>query len=143
MQSIWPFKIHPISIKNPLGNGENIMTDTENTTPVATEATSTPEPKNENSNPRRGGRGEVGPHNIKGLYHSFQRREGRKSRGITLQAFAHMIAENGNDEEKVVALTWISNKSGLLKKKEREQRQKNKGAELAAIRQASKTKKGK
>jgi hypothetical protein len=114
------------------------MSDTENTSTETTTATLPTEPKKENANPHRGGRGEVGPHNIKGLFHSFQRREGRKSRHVSLKTFAHQLAENGNDEERDIALKWIANKAGALKKKEQEQRQKNKGAALIAIRQASK-----
>lgn len=78
------------------------------------------------------------PSSIKSLYHSFQRQEGRKSRGLGLKAFAHQLAENGSDEEKEIALKWLANKSGALEKKEREERQKNKGDQLVAIRQATK-----
>lgn len=111
------------------------MTDTDNTTVVSEPVK---EAKKDNANPRRGGRGEVGPHNIKGLFHSFQRREGRKAREVSLKEFAHQLAENGNDEERAIALKWIANKSGALKKKEREERQKNKGGTLSLIRQATK-----
>ena len=78
------------------------------------------------------------PSSLKTLYHTFQQQEGRKARGIGLKAFAHQLAENGSDEEKEVALKWLANKSGAQEKKERAERQKNKGAQLVAIRQATK-----
>src|SRR5208282_6081270 len=110
--------------------------------PTTTEASSTPvatpvEDKKENANPHRGGRGDVGPHNIKGLFHSFQRREKRHSRGVSLKAFAHQTAESGTDEEKIVALDWLKNKAGALVKKDKAARLTAKGATLVAIRLAS------
>lgn len=87
---------------------------------------------------RRGGRGIVGPHNIKGMFHAFQRREARKANGVSLKDFAHQTAENGSDEEKQIALTWLANKSGVSTKRDRAARQKNKGSQLIAIRLASK-----
>lgn len=114
---------------------ENTIT----TAPTNTTTTSTPDV----STRRNSSRGSVGEHNIKGLYHSFQRREGRKVRDLSLKDFAHQLAENGSDEEKLIALSWIANKTGALEKKQREERQKNKGFELATIRQATKNAKRK
>lgn len=111
---------------------------TETTEAVSTPLATPPEPKKENADPHRGRRGEVGPHNIKGLFHSFQRREKRHSRGVSLKAFAHQTAENGTDEEKIVALDWLKNKAGALVKKDKAARQTAKGSTLAAIRLASK-----
>lgn len=116
------------------------MTDTTNVA-VVPEATQEVAKDNDSSRSKR--RGVVGPHNMKGLFHSFQRREGRKSRGTSLKVFAHQIAESGNDEEREIALKWIANKAGALVKKEKELRQKNKGATLVAIRLASKNARGK
>ena len=95
------------------------------------EAASVPveEPKkaSKNESEKRGPRGEVGPHNFKGLFHSFQRREGRKSRGVSLKTFAHQTAENGTDEEKVLALDWIKRKVEKGCKADREKRKTEKG----------------
>lgn len=85
-----------------------------------------------------GKRGEVGPHNIKGLFHSFLR-QGRKNNGITLKDFARkVLAENVIPEEVELVEQWLDRKQGKDKKDDRARRQKNKGATLAAIRLASK-----
>jgi len=68
-------------------------------------------PAEESKSETRRHRGELGPHNLKGLYHSFRRKEGRKARHISLKSFAHTVAENGTDEEKTIALTWFKNKA--------------------------------
>lgn len=69
------------------------------------------EPKNESK--RRGGRGEIGPHNIKGLYHSFQRSQGRKASRVSMKEFAHNLAEDekATEEEKGICLKWFKNKA--------------------------------
>ena len=65
--------------------------------------------KNESS--RRGSRGEVGPHNMKGLWHSFQTKEGRKAKRISMKVWAHQMAENGTEEEKIIVLDWFKHKA--------------------------------
>lgn len=70
-----------------------------------------------NESPRRGARGEVGAHNMKGLWHSFQRKEGRKAKRVSMKTFAHQIAETGTDEEKVIALDWFKHKAELKRNK--------------------------
>lgn len=114
------------------------MTDVAQTVETIEVASAPLEAKKENADSHRGGKGEVGPHNIKGLFHSFQRREKRHSRGVSLKTFAHQTAEGGTDEEKIIALDWLKNKSGALVKKEKAARQTAKGALLTAIRLASK-----
>lgn len=118
------------------------MSDTTDTT-VASETSqeTAKDTSKDNDTSRSKRRGIVGPHNMKGLFHSFQRREGRKShksRSTSLKVFAHQLAETGNDEEREIALKWLANKAGAQVKKEKELRQKNKGATLVAIRLASK-----
>lgn len=76
------------------------------------------EQKNPTKSDARSSRGEVGPHNVKGLYHSFQRREGRKAKHIPLKKFAHSMVEENNElglkateEEQVVVLDWFKSKA--------------------------------
>jgi len=50
---------------------------------------------------------------MKGLYHSFQRSEGRKAKCVSLKAFANKLAEDekATEEEKSLALKWLKNKA--------------------------------
>jgi len=69
------------------------------------------EETNNNESARRGSRGEIGAHNMKGLWHSFQHKEGRKAKRMSMKTFAHQVAESGTDEEKIIALDWFKNKA--------------------------------
>lgn len=120
-----------MTTSNDTNTESTVVVDTTVATTTVTEVATQPESY-------RAQRGDVGPHNIKGLYHSFIRHEGRKTPSLSLRAFAHSLAENGSDEEKEIALSWIANKAGALEKKQRADRQKNKGASLAAIALATK-----
>lgn len=114
------------------------MSNETTTNNTATETVVEAKPTSKNESKHRGDRGEVGPHNMKGIYHSFKRREGRKARGVPLKSFAHLIAETGTEEEKEVALKWLKTKAERGCRADRERRKTEKGSLNKTIAQATK-----
>lgn len=115
----------------------NATTDTASAKVETTEAVSTTTESKQDTT-RRGPRGDVGPHNVKGLYHSFLR-QGRKNHGVSLKDFARrVVADNVIPEEVELVKAWFFCKRGDNEKAAKALREKNKGATLAAIRLASK-----
>ena len=81
-----------------------------------------PQPQEEQTNPTKPGRQNTGekvpPHNVKALFHSFKRREGRKVKHISMKTWAHAMVEENNElglkpteEEQVLVLQWFKDKA--------------------------------
>jgi hypothetical protein len=87
------------------------------------------------SEENRNERGEVGTgtvsRNIKRLFRSV-------NTSLSLKEFARSLTANGNEEQKELASSWLSHKSPSYYEEAKELRRTNKGATIAAQKQATK-----